>query len=951
MIALCLAFASGTLAAPTDPPAPDQLAQARAIVKRMMENSRGPYQQIRWFCADGSILPPQSYACRDRGGGRQHAQYSAEREVLATLGFHVGTIFAALGWDEFFDADARHQRMRELSLEAYLTEVDQGWVLRRAMSYRGRAQAEAETAAGRTLLLTLLGDTAWLASNYLLARETVRVVPHGIDTDDTRGLRRAVQSLAEAHPSAAALRNEIHNAPTPGSAAKVRQWALEQADPVAAAEAEAVAAGLDALFSDTGRRARIESLWSALRATAPGREAAAALTADGAAPTAFTGGLLAALRDQLLATSSARVRLTLFDLLGEFESELLAAYRPPPPVADLAEGVSRALDLMRGAYGVGLLSPGELRAAVEAAPAARGDAWTFAEYQTFVHLLQRVPQWAVGSVRYTFAEPLARYVALDPRAARFVDDTLRSSPLFPLGSLTRLLASDLQQRSGVGISLLGEPGTGVIALNAGFARGTLRIYSSEDDLTTLARDDVAVIPETAAELAPAAGILTLGEGNPLSHVQLLARNFGIPNAAIGENVLRQLEPHDGQRVLLVVGADGSVALLKESRAERLLGDLLAGPDPHLASSRIRVPRPDLTVTRMLPIAELHKGLSGRVVGPKAANLGELNRLFPGRVAPAIAIPFGLFARYTAGGDGSIRQQLEQTYAAFRRGRIDEATLNAHLAEIRTRIATLRFGEVEELAELMAEVFGPGETGVFVRSDTNVEDLPEFTGAGLSETLPNVVGLDAQVQAIPRVWASVLSPRAIAWRSNLLENPADVYASVLLMRSVPSSKSGVLVTSNLITPDAPGLTVSTAWGVGGAVAGEAASTRVLAPDGSTRLVSEAKTPYRRVLSPNGGIDWIPASDGDVLTAAEQAQLRSLAAEVAEKYTPALDQDGRPRPWDIEFGFVDGELTLFQIRPLVEKGQARTSLLMRRLFPARTTETGPVDPSARPLQPSP
>ena len=29
---------------------------------------------------------------------------------------------------------------------------------------------------------------------------------------------------------------------------------------------------------------------------------------------------------------------------------------------------------------------------------------------------------------------------------------------------------------------------------------------------------------------------------------------------------------------------------------------------------------------------------------------------------------------------------------------------------------------------------------------------------------------------------------------------------------------------------------------------------------------------------------------------------------------------PRPWDIEFGFVDGELTLFQIRPLVEKAGA-------------------------------
>ena len=51
-------------------------------------------------------------------------------------------------------------------------------------------------------------------------------------------------------------------------------------------------------------------------------------------------------------------------------------------------------------------------------------------------------------------------------------------------------------------------------------------------------------------------------------------------------------------------------------------------------------------------------------------------------------------------------------------------------------------------------------GVFVRSDTNVEDLPGFTGAGLNKTIPNVVGYDAILQAIREVWASPFSDRAI-----------------------------------------------------------------------------------------------------------------------------------------------------------------------------------------------
>ncbi|MBT8077817.1 MAG: hypothetical protein KJO31_04535, partial [Gammaproteobacteria bacterium] len=46
---------------------------------------------------------------------------------------------------------------------------------------------------------------------------------------------------------------------------------------------------------------------------------------------------------------------------------------------------------------------------------------------------------------------------------------------------------------------------------------------------------------------------------------------------------------------------------------------------------------------------------------------------------------------------------------------------------------------------------------------------------------------------------------------------------------------------------------------------------------------------------------------------------------------LDDAGLPRPWDVEFGFVDGALTLFQIRPLVERGSGTADDLMRKRRP--------------------
>lgn len=395
--------------------------------------------------------------------------------------------------------------------------------------------------------------------------------------------------------------------------------------------------------------------------------------------------------------------------------------------------------------------------------------------------------------------------------------------------------------------------------------------------------------------------------------------------------------------MVAAGSDGSVYIGSDDEAGL--------PQSKLSSAleeKLDVPEPDLKFRQPIPLAELNRSLSGRLVGPKAANLGELNRLFPGRVAAAIALPFGAFHQQTSGSDDAPRERINRAYDQFRQEKTNADALSAELESIRQAIAALEVRDPlkSTLLSMMSEHFGPpGTYGVFIRSDTNVEDLPGFTGAGLSLTLPHVVGLDAQLKGIPKVWASVLSPRAIAWRSNLLKRPETIYASVLLMKSVPADKSGVLVTTD-VANRTKGLTVSTAWGVGGAVSGETTETLILRPDGSDQLISEAKSPYRRALDPAGGVVWRPASDGAVLSLAEKNQLRALAEEVALKAEPALSPEKQALPWDIEFGFVDGELTLFQIRPLIERGQARADRILSSLLPSNTDRAISVDLSAVP-----
>ncbi len=68
------------------------------------------------------------------------------------------------------------------------------------------------------------------------------------------------------------------------------------------------------------------------------------------------------------------------------------------------------------------------------------------------------------------------------------------------------------------------------------------------------------------------------------------------------------------------------------------------------------------------------------------------------------------------------------------------------------------------------------------------------------------------------------------------------------------------------------------------------------------------------------------------------LGSLTVDARARLDPVNGPDGRPLPWDIEFGFVGGQIILFQVRPLVERGQARADAAISMLIPGRPT---PVD----------
>lgn len=968
LVTLCVLFAAPVTGVAGQafpaPPTPTEAQAIRATLTAMKSAERGPYERIRWFCADGTVQPPQAGACRERGGGIQHAEASAAARGLAEVGFHVGTIFAATDYTAFADEERAGYRLRELVLERFLEQVDDGWVMRRARTYRGARQIEDEERAGRALLERRLSDGAWVRANYLLATRLVAAVPHtslGAEGLMDR-IRGAATEIAQLDPDFQPVRVRIHSVPSP-------------------ADIGLVATHLARAAPGSELRTKLEQLHRDLVAQYDPERALATLAAYEARLDGELGGGIARLRSAVARGNPEAVFTAITDLAPEVRARVEEG-RDGARIVDLIDlglalqeravalsaelsaagaGASRSDAIRRLgryadlAYGAGYLSHREREAFRAEADAliARGTT-TAGAYKASLGYLARSIDWAAGTVRGTFTPVLERYALVEPASAQLPDALLRGSVLLPMAAVLDVLQEDADRTLGATHDVLGMPrASGLRGLNPGVALGPFEVlapgHHEEVDGGT-----IYLLQETPPELKPVAGVLTGAEGNLLSHVQLLARNLGIPNAAVSADVAARLAEAEGSTLLYAVTPLGRVLVKRADTLTDAERALVAAPEGgsqgrhRLDTSRLR-----LDARRPVTLADLRTSDSGVLVGPKAANLGQLAADFPGRVSPAVALPFGMFLAHVdrpyGGADRTVIEELRAAYgraAAMREQGRTEAEIDTYmlerLARVRTAIEALEW--LPESRALVVEATtrmldGDVSRGVFVRSDTNVEDLPEFSGAGLNLTVPHQTSMEQILASIKRVWTSPFSERAYLWRRRILEEQGDVFPSVLLQTTVPSEKSGVLITSGLQEGGPDDLTVVAAEGVGGAVEGEDAETLLLHPDGSSRLLSQAKAPRRREVV-TGGTRWVAARRPEsLLLPGEIQQLREVVRVWHEKTAGTPEAE---TTWDIEYGFLDGRLWLFQIRPFIRfRNSDRYRALEALDDEARSNESRPVD----------
>ena len=931
---------------------PDSLQEYRQWVDEMKSRPRGPFQELRWFCNDGSVLPPQPFACKEHGGGYQHGLWDERTRALRQDGYRIANLLAGIEPEALIAQPDFLDTYNQLLIEKFLITVDDGWIFRRALFYRGAIQEEDEREGARQLLLALSAQPEWIGVRYPALRIGARMLSHGRDTASAQKVRQLSASLSELDPDFTTLRGKIHGTPEASDALLVRNYAAGLEDPELREKYVTLATEIDNIYQDIAlpeqlkQAAVIFSRGPWLQALL--REAARVLDADPTADGQYrvTARLLADLRDALPRINQPAARLRVLDLSLAVEAGNFSAggrLREELPQATRQQRIEWLSAAVAAAYGTGVINQRGREQMEAVLTELEVPVISLASYLEALGYLARVPGWGTQTLRFQFYESMQQLAGIEPLALHFIPDQLRGSPLLFYSQVLDGLLQDANRLAGVRHKLFGrETGVGFRALNPGLARGVLHASPDLDRLDEFEPRGIYLLPETVSDLPPIAGIMTAGEGNPLSHVQLLARNLGIPNVGVDEDLLAAIRQHDQEPVVLAVSPAGLVELAADGpRWDSVFGEAHANQQGVVI--RPEVEKLDLDVREFISLDNLRADDSGRTVGPKAAKLGELRHHFPEAVAPGVAIPFGVFRAAVLeqpyGDTGrTVFEWMVEQYRHMQELPEDSAQRREFTERFRSElyelIANTRLDAPfsARLRAAMTAVFGPGENyGVFIRSDTNVEDLPGFTGAGLNLTLPNVVGFDPVLESIPRVWASPFTARAFAWRQSHMEHPEHVYPAVLLLKSVPNDKSGVMVTRDIDSGDPAVLSVAVNEGVGGAVDGQSAeSLRIDTRDGSVRVLAMATAPWRRNPVPGGGVEKVPASgDEFVLQTDEIQQLITFARELPERFPPISDDAGNPAPADIEFGFLDGRLQLFQLRPFLESRQARGSGYLNRM----------------------
>jgi len=207
--------------------------------------------------------------------------------------------------------------------------------------------------------------------------------------------------------------------------------------------------------------------------------------------------------------------------------------------------------------------------------------------------------------------------------------------------------------------------------------------------------------------------------------------------------------------------------------------------------------------------------------------------------------------------------------------------------------------------------------VFVRSSSNAEDLPNFSGAGLYSSVPNVREADKLIEAVKKVWASLWKFEAYEARVRNYVSQKDVYMSALIQLGVDMQKGGVMITDDPFDPESKNAVyISAVCGHNSNVVNNTGiPEQLLFNPRSNSVVLMTLSDQKNALAFDEAGDLRVTTDkcanpeGRVLNDAQARALATTAKRIENVFGKG--------PQDIEWGMIAGRIYIVQARPYLDK----------------------------------
>jgi len=202
-----------------------------------------------------------------------------------------------------------------------------------------------------------------------------------------------------------------------------------------------------------------------------------------------------------------------------------------------------------------------------------------------------------------------------------------------------------------------------------------------------------------------------------------------------------------------------------------------------------------------------------IVGGKNASLGEMIKADI-RVPPGFAVTTDSYLLFIT--DAGIKDRIIDIVSDLDPD--DVAALNKASADVQGLIKNTPMPEavgkaIKEGYSRLSEKCEVESVPVAVRSSATAEDLPTASFAGQQDTYLWIQGADQVIKHVQNCWASLYTPRAIAYRIKNDFSHAKVLISVGVQQMVNSKAAGVMFTLNPTDGDISKVLIEGNWGLG------------------------------------------------------------------------------------------------------------------------------------------